>query len=181
MSRKVSWQILSKTVTTKDWPSALCCHVQEAFFGKDLLDKSKQSRQQGVESGLLEEGQSQVERKHPATGFLDPSSDPMLSASTTSLSTRAAAGRTYTHQFPRIQDVVIQWFKAMHWTKYLLWLNNLKLLKLDKCSKGIGAGIGKAQWLSFFFLFWCISVPFIPHVSPPQLCLLRLLTLSIQE
>lgn len=78
---------------------ALCCHVQEAFFGKDLLDKSKQSRQQGVESGLLEEGQSQVERKHPATSFLDPSSDPLLSASATSLPTRPAAARTYTHYF----------------------------------------------------------------------------------
>uniref|UniRef100_A0A8C4EJ29 [histone H3]-lysine(4) N-methyltransferase n=1 Tax=Dicentrarchus labrax TaxID=13489 RepID=A0A8C4EJ29_DICLA len=63
-------------------------YLQEAFFGKDLLDKSKQSRQQGVESGLLEEGQSQVVRKHPTTSFLDPSSDPLLSASTTSLSTR---------------------------------------------------------------------------------------------
>ncbi|XP_051258982.1 histone-lysine N-methyltransferase 2C isoform X9 [Dicentrarchus labrax] len=67
-------------------------YLQEAFFGKDLLDKSKQSRQQGVESGLLEEGQSQVVRKHPTTSFLDPSSDPLLSASTTSLSTRPAGG-----------------------------------------------------------------------------------------
>ncbi|KAK2895252.1 histone-lysine N-methyltransferase 2C isoform X5 [Channa argus] len=61
-------------------------YLQEAFFGKDLLDKSKQSRQQGAESGLLEEGQSRVERNH--SSFLDPSSDPLLSASTTSLSTR---------------------------------------------------------------------------------------------
>ncbi|XP_044075820.1 histone-lysine N-methyltransferase 2C isoform X7 [Siniperca chuatsi] len=70
---------------------AFPAYLQEAFFGKDLLDKSKQSRQQGVESGLLEEGQSQVERKHPTTSFLDPSSDPLLSASTTSLPTRPAA------------------------------------------------------------------------------------------
>uniref|UniRef100_A0A4W6DHQ7 Histone-lysine N-methyltransferase 2C n=1 Tax=Lates calcarifer TaxID=8187 RepID=A0A4W6DHQ7_LATCA len=66
-------------------------YLQEAFFGKDLLDKSKQSRQQGVESGLLEEGQGQVERKHPTTSFLDPSSDPLLSASATSLPTRPTA------------------------------------------------------------------------------------------
>ncbi|XP_038573924.1 histone-lysine N-methyltransferase 2C isoform X8 [Micropterus salmoides] len=70
---------------------AFPAYLQEAFFGKDLLDKSKQSRQQGVESGLLEEGQSQVERKHPTTSFLDPSSDPLLSASTTSLPVRPAA------------------------------------------------------------------------------------------
>lgn len=66
--------------------------VKEAFFGKDLLDKSKQSRQQRVETGLLEEGQGQVERKYSASTFLDPSSDPLLSASTT-LPTRPAAGR----------------------------------------------------------------------------------------
>lgn len=68
---------------------------QEAFFGKDLLDKSKQSRHQGVETGLLEEGQSQVERKYSTSTFLDPSSDPLLSASTTALPTRPAAGRKY--------------------------------------------------------------------------------------
>ncbi|XP_063317744.1 histone-lysine N-methyltransferase 2C-like isoform X3 [Pelmatolapia mariae] len=68
-------------------------YLQEAFFGKDLLDKSKQSRQQGVESGLLEDGQSQVERKHPTSSFLDPSSDPLLSASTTSIPPRPAAAR----------------------------------------------------------------------------------------
>ncbi|XP_030016154.1 histone-lysine N-methyltransferase 2C isoform X2 [Sphaeramia orbicularis] len=65
-------------------------YLQEAFFGKDLLDKSKQSRQQGVESGLLEEGQSHVERKHPTTTFLGPSSAPLLNAST-SLPNRPAA------------------------------------------------------------------------------------------
>ncbi|KAL7387287.1 hypothetical protein ABVT39_021398 [Epinephelus coioides] len=70
---------------------AFPAYLQEAFFGKDLLDKSKQSRQQGVESGLLEEGQSHVERKHPTTSFLDPSSDPLLSASATSLPTRPSA------------------------------------------------------------------------------------------
>ncbi|XP_041698131.1 histone-lysine N-methyltransferase 2C isoform X4 [Coregonus clupeaformis] len=61
-------------------------YLQEAFFGKDLLDKSKQSRQQAVESGVMEEGQAragagpQRDRKHPTTSFLDPSSDPLLSA-----------------------------------------------------------------------------------------------------
>ncbi|XP_072219663.1 histone-lysine N-methyltransferase 2C isoform X2 [Leuresthes tenuis] len=66
-------------------------YLQEAFFGRDLLDKSKQSRQQGVESGLLEDGQTQVERKRSSTSFLDSSSDPLLSASTTSIPTRQAA------------------------------------------------------------------------------------------
>ncbi|XP_032387906.1 histone-lysine N-methyltransferase 2C isoform X9 [Etheostoma spectabile] len=70
---------------------AFPAYLQEAFFGKDLLDKSKQSRQQVVESGLLEEGQGQMERKYPTTSFLDHASDPLLSASATSLPTRPAA------------------------------------------------------------------------------------------
>ncbi|XP_062260006.1 histone-lysine N-methyltransferase 2C isoform X1 [Platichthys flesus] len=70
---------------------AFPAYLQEAFFGKDLLDKSKQSRQKGVESGLLEEGQSHVERKHPTTGFLDPSSYTVHSASSTPLPARPTA------------------------------------------------------------------------------------------
>ncbi|XP_077411797.1 histone-lysine N-methyltransferase 2C isoform X8 [Vanacampus margaritifer] len=66
-------------------------YLQEAFFGKDLLDKSKQSRQQGVESGLIEEGQSQLERKRLTAGFLNSSADPMLSAPATSLPPRPLA------------------------------------------------------------------------------------------
>ncbi|XP_041804215.1 histone-lysine N-methyltransferase 2C isoform X2 [Chelmon rostratus] len=81
-------------------------YLQEAFFGKDLLDKSKQSRQQGVESGLLEEGQSQVERKHPTTSFLDPSADPLLSASTTSLPTRPPAAQTSEEPLVDLSDVL---------------------------------------------------------------------------
>uniref|UniRef100_A0A4W5P261 Uncharacterized protein n=1 Tax=Hucho hucho TaxID=62062 RepID=A0A4W5P261_9TELE len=70
-------------------------YLQEAFFGKDLLDKSKQSRQQAVESGLMEESQARAgagpprDRKQPTTSFLDPSLDPLLSAtSATSRPTR---------------------------------------------------------------------------------------------
>ncbi|XP_055007326.1 histone-lysine N-methyltransferase 2C isoform X1 [Boleophthalmus pectinirostris] len=62
-------------------------YLQEAFFGKDLLDKSKQSRQQGAESGFLEEGQSQVERKQPST-FLGRPSNPVV---TTAPDNRQAA------------------------------------------------------------------------------------------
>ncbi|XP_063317745.1 histone-lysine N-methyltransferase 2C-like isoform X4 [Pelmatolapia mariae] len=81
-------------------------YLQEAFFGKDLLDKSKQSRQQGVESGLLEDGQSQVERKHPTSSFLDPSSDPLLSASTTSIPPRPAAAQTSEEPLVDLSDVL---------------------------------------------------------------------------
>nr|XP_057922363.1 histone-lysine N-methyltransferase 2C isoform X2 [Doryrhamphus excisus] len=81
-------------------------YLQEAFFGKDLLDKSKQSRQQGVESGLLEEGQSQVERKRLTTGFLDSSSDPLLSASAASHSNRPVAAQTSEEPLVDLADVL---------------------------------------------------------------------------
>ncbi|XP_076001014.1 histone-lysine N-methyltransferase 2C isoform X3 [Genypterus blacodes] len=81
-------------------------YLQEAFFGKDLLDKSKQSRQQGVESGLLEEGQSQVERRHPTSSFLDPSSDPLLSASATSHPTRPVAAQASEEPLVDLADVL---------------------------------------------------------------------------
>ncbi|KAF7661140.1 hypothetical protein LDENG_00268400, partial [Lucifuga dentata] len=81
-------------------------YLQEAFFGKDLLDKSKQSRQQGVESGLLDEGQSQMERRHPTTTFLDPSSDPLLSASASSLPARPAATQASEEPLVDLSDVL---------------------------------------------------------------------------
>ncbi|XP_060900714.1 histone-lysine N-methyltransferase 2C isoform X1 [Labrus mixtus] len=81
-------------------------YLQEAFFGKDLLDKSKQSRQQGVESGLMEEGQNQVERRHPTTSFLDHSSDPLLSASTSALPNRSPAAQTSEEPLVDLSDVL---------------------------------------------------------------------------
>ncbi|XP_061588310.1 histone-lysine N-methyltransferase 2C isoform X1 [Cololabis saira] len=78
-------------------------YLQEAFFGKDLLDKSKQSRQQGVESGLLEDRQSQAERKHPT--FLGSSSDPLLSSST-SIPTRPTAAQTSEEPLVDLSDVL---------------------------------------------------------------------------
>ncbi|KAG7526834.1 histone-lysine N-methyltransferase 2C-like isoform X3 [Solea senegalensis] len=81
-------------------------YLQEAFFGKDLLDKSKQTRQQGVESGLLEEGQSHVERKHNTTSFMGSSSDPLLSASATSLPTRPTAAQTSEEPLVDLSDVL---------------------------------------------------------------------------
>lgn len=74
----------------------LCWHVQEAFFGKDLLDKSKQSRQQASEPGLLEDGQTQVERKPNPSSFMGSSSDPMLGVPRANFPLRATAARTYT-------------------------------------------------------------------------------------
>ncbi|XP_041659164.1 histone-lysine N-methyltransferase 2C isoform X2 [Cheilinus undulatus] len=81
-------------------------YLQEAFFGKDLLDKSKQSRQKGVESGLLEEGHGQVERRNPTSSFLDPSSDPLLSASASTLPTRPTPAQTSEEPLVDLSDVL---------------------------------------------------------------------------
>ncbi|XP_043990219.1 histone-lysine N-methyltransferase 2C isoform X1 [Gambusia affinis] len=85
---------------------AFPAYLQEAFFGKALLDKSKQSRQQGVESGLLEDGQSYVERKQPTAGFLDSTSDPLLSASAASIPSRPAAPQTTEEPLVDLADVL---------------------------------------------------------------------------
>ncbi|XP_037132980.1 histone-lysine N-methyltransferase 2C isoform X4 [Syngnathus acus] len=81
-------------------------YLQEAFFGKDLLDKSKQSRQQGVESGLMEEGQSQLERKRLAAGYLNSSADPLLSAPATCLPSGALAEQTSEEPLVDLSDVL---------------------------------------------------------------------------
>ena len=53
-------------------------YLQEAFFGKDLLDTSRQNK---LSVDNLSEDAAQLSFK---TGFLDPSSDPLLSSSSTS-------------------------------------------------------------------------------------------------
>ncbi|KAJ8396837.1 hypothetical protein AAFF_G00014360 [Aldrovandia affinis] len=70
-----------KTQLEEAFPS----YLQEAFFGKELLGRSKQVRH------TLEMGLSDDDHKPPstATSFLDPSSDPLLSSATTPISTRA--------------------------------------------------------------------------------------------
>ncbi|XP_069047073.1 histone-lysine N-methyltransferase 2C isoform X5 [Lepisosteus oculatus] len=66
-------------------------YLQEAFFGKDLLDTSRQNRL-NLESNLSDEDPTQAESKPPSanTSFLDPSSDPLLSAATTTFSSKGA-------------------------------------------------------------------------------------------
>ncbi|XP_019734515.1 histone-lysine N-methyltransferase 2C isoform X5 [Hippocampus comes] len=79
-------------------------YLQEAFFGKDLLDKSKQNRQQ--ESGLIDEGQSLLERKRLSAGFLNSSADPLLSAAAPSLATRPLAEQTSEEPLVDLSDVL---------------------------------------------------------------------------
>ncbi|XP_053350621.1 histone-lysine N-methyltransferase 2C isoform X4 [Clarias gariepinus] len=65
-------------------------YLQEAFFGKDLLDKSKQSKQ-ALEPGPGDEDVAHGDSKPPSanSSFLDPSSDPLLSAAATPISGKA--------------------------------------------------------------------------------------------
>ncbi|XP_036790810.1 histone-lysine N-methyltransferase 2C isoform X3 [Oncorhynchus mykiss] len=100
-----------KTKLEEEFPS----YLQEAFFGKGLLDKSKQSRQAGllttglceelldkckqssqaglVTTGLCEESPgAHAETKPPSASFLDPLSDPLLSATSTTTPISSKAG-----------------------------------------------------------------------------------------
>ncbi|XP_028831976.1 histone-lysine N-methyltransferase 2C isoform X2 [Denticeps clupeoides] len=54
-------------------------YLQEAFFGKDLLDKSKQNRP-GCDRGLLEEDRGQTNRMQQRGRFLPPSLNPVAGA-----------------------------------------------------------------------------------------------------
>ncbi|XP_036437673.1 histone-lysine N-methyltransferase 2C isoform X1 [Colossoma macropomum] len=74
-----------KTKLEEAFPS----YLQEAFFGKELLDKSKQSRQ-ALQMGPAEDEPAHS-KLHSTTSsanssFLDPSSDPLLSAAATPIS-----------------------------------------------------------------------------------------------
>ncbi|XP_060778552.1 histone-lysine N-methyltransferase 2C isoform X10 [Neoarius graeffei] len=75
-----------KTKLEEAFPS----YLQEAFFGKELLDKSKQSKQ-ALETGPVEEEAGHGDVKPPSanSSFLDPSSDPLLSVATTPISGKA--------------------------------------------------------------------------------------------
>ncbi|XP_046702337.1 histone-lysine N-methyltransferase 2C isoform X2 [Silurus meridionalis] len=75
-----------KTKLEEAFPS----YLQEAFFGKELLDKSKQSKQ-ALETRPVEEELAHGDSKPPSanSSFLDPSSDPLLSAAATPISGKA--------------------------------------------------------------------------------------------
>ncbi|KAJ8272620.1 hypothetical protein GJAV_G00091360 [Gymnothorax javanicus] len=79
-----------KTKLEEAFPS----YLQEAFFGKELLDRSRQSKQ-ALETGLSDDdrghGPALSDGKPPSASFLDPSSDPMLSAAAASVSTKPGA------------------------------------------------------------------------------------------
>ncbi|KAL0157314.1 hypothetical protein M9458_048560, partial [Cirrhinus mrigala] len=60
----------------------------EAFFGKELLDKSKQTKS-ALETRLVEEEASHADSKSQSSSFLDPLSDPLLSTTSTPVSSKA--------------------------------------------------------------------------------------------
>ncbi|CAB1349774.1 unnamed protein product [Coregonus sp. 'balchen'] len=100
-----------RTKLEEEFPS----YLQEAFFGKELLDKSKQSKQSRqaslVTTGFCEENSgahagskppnasfldpssgAHAGSKPPNASFLDPSSDPLLSATSTTTPISKAGG-----------------------------------------------------------------------------------------
>ncbi|XP_026093585.1 histone-lysine N-methyltransferase 2C-like isoform X5 [Carassius auratus] len=73
-----------KTKLEEAFPS----YLQEAFFGKALLDKSKQTTS-ALETGIVKEETSHADSKSQSSSFLDPLSDPLLSTTSTPVSSKA--------------------------------------------------------------------------------------------
>ncbi|XP_076827373.1 LOW QUALITY PROTEIN: histone-lysine N-methyltransferase 2C [Brachyhypopomus gauderio] len=74
-----------KTKLEEEFPS----YLQEAFFGKELLCKSKQAKQTLETSAEVEEETAHADHKLPSASFLDSSSDPLLSSAVTPVSAKA--------------------------------------------------------------------------------------------
>ncbi|XP_055784566.1 histone-lysine N-methyltransferase 2C-like isoform X7 [Salvelinus fontinalis] len=91
-----------RTKLEEEFPS----YLQEAFFGKELLDRSKQSRQAGlVTTGLSEENSGVHAETKPRSvnaSFLDPSSDPLLSATSTTIPISSKGGGLHHPDFPEV-------------------------------------------------------------------------------
>ncbi|XP_030629549.1 histone-lysine N-methyltransferase 2C [Chanos chanos] len=79
-------------------------YLQEAFFGKDLLDKSKQSRQETT--GLLEDERTQSDRKQHGANFPNPSADPVLSTEATSLPAKPGRPRSSEEPLVDLSEVL---------------------------------------------------------------------------
>ncbi|XP_036452981.1 histone-lysine N-methyltransferase 2C isoform X2 [Colossoma macropomum] len=76
-------------------------YLQEAFFGKDLLDKSKQSRRETT--GLLEE---ERERRQAGAGLLKLTSNPPHSTASTPLPSKAAGPRSSEEPLVDLSEVL---------------------------------------------------------------------------
>nr|XP_055037820.1 histone-lysine N-methyltransferase 2C isoform X4 [Misgurnus anguillicaudatus] len=73
-----------KTKLEEAFPS----YLQEAFFGKELLDKSKQTKL-ATETGLVDEDSKHTDPKSHNRSFLGSLSDPLLSTTCTPVSSKA--------------------------------------------------------------------------------------------
>ncbi|XP_071184545.1 histone-lysine N-methyltransferase 2C-like isoform X7 [Salvelinus alpinus] len=91
-----------RTKLEEEFPS----YLQEAFFGKELLDRSKQSRQAGlVTTGHCEENSGVHAETKPRSvnaSFLDPSSDPLLSATSTTIPISSRGGGLHHPDLPEV-------------------------------------------------------------------------------
>ncbi len=72
--------------------------LQEAFFGKELLSKSKQTKS-ALETGLVEKEASHADSKSESSSFLDPLSDPLLRTTSTPVSSKAGPLRMFSCTF----------------------------------------------------------------------------------
>lgn len=129
MDKSVTYFILNSEVL---WLHNLL--LQEAFFGKDLLDKSKQSRQETTR--LLED---ERDRKQLSANQMKPLSNASLNASAALLPSKAAAARTFltangaqTHTHTRPVSAFLFMFLSFFffiWYSYPVWFIHFVHLK----------------------------------------------------
>ncbi|XP_061096332.1 histone-lysine N-methyltransferase 2C-like isoform X3 [Conger conger] len=121
-----------KTKLEEAFPS----YLQEAFFGKELLGKSRQARRSS-ETGLSDEerlpSQAHAPALSPTAGFLHPSSDPLLSAATTPISNRAGA-------LANSEDPLVDLSEVLNTEDDLLGMLSDDLVKPGDDSAGLDIG-----------------------------------------
>ncbi|XP_051738984.1 histone-lysine N-methyltransferase 2C isoform X6 [Ctenopharyngodon idella] len=115
-----------KTKLEEVFPS----YLQEAFFGKELLDKSKKIKS-ALETGLVEEEASHADSKSQSSSFLDPLSDPLLSTASTPVSSKAGP-------LPNVEDPLAE--LVLHSDDDLLGMLSDDLVKPGPESAGLDIG-----------------------------------------
>nr|XP_005162602.1 histone-lysine N-methyltransferase 2C isoform X1 [Danio rerio] len=146
-----------KTKLEEAFPS----YLQEAFFGKELLDKSKQTKS-ALETGAVEEA-SHTDSKSQSSSFLDPLSDPLLSATSTPVSSKAGT-------LPNVEDPLTE--LVLHSDDDLLGMLSDDLVKpghesgLDLCPFQVDSSPSPFAGLDIGTLPDDQSVP--PHPGPAR-------------
>uniref|UniRef100_A0A8C9RDT7 Histone-lysine N-methyltransferase 2C n=1 Tax=Scleropages formosus TaxID=113540 RepID=A0A8C9RDT7_SCLFO len=117
-----------RTKLEEEFPS----YLQEAFFGKELLDKSRQNRP-ALESGLSDDDRALADGKIAEASFHKPTSDPLPSAAAASIPPRAAAQ-------PNSEDPLLDLSEVLNTDGDILGMLSGDLEKSSEGSAGLGIG-----------------------------------------